>query len=220
LARIILGFVLAPLGLVFLSGWATPIELAVTYGICIVCGVPLFLLFRWLRWLHWWQVTIGGVLCAIPIVILYFQVNPYHIEIYGPANTIALLADGAAIALVFWWVAIFRNEDFTGISSAIPWSMLALPPVIACGVFVHHAFVPELVLGHVAGITGFARVSPTSQVVVQLDTGPTVLARIPDDWSSRLSEGKEVYLDKRRTLALTSDTYWVITCKQSLDCRD
>jgi hypothetical protein len=57
--------------------------------------------------------VLGTQACALPVVLLYlFSSHGYHATIYGPLNSLMLLALGAVLGLVFWFAGIFRNPAF------------------------------------------------------------------------------------------------------------
>lgn len=112
-SRIVLGFLLAPLlpafyaTMFFAQPWAFPIGLALSYPAALLFGLPLFLAFRSQGWLKWWHMTLCGLLCAVPLLLLYWQVGqPPHLEAFGLLNALVLEAWGGFAGLSFWLLAI------------------------------------------------------------------------------------------------------------------
>ena len=112
-ARVVLGFILAPLlpafyaAMFFAQPWAFPIGLALSYPAALLFGVPLFLLCRHKGWMGWWQMSLCGLLCALPLLLLYRHVGtPPHLEAFDLFNALVLEAWGAFTGLCFWLLAI------------------------------------------------------------------------------------------------------------------
>lgn len=112
-SRLMLGFALAPMlpafysALFFAQPWAFPIGVALAYPTALLLGLPLFLGLRRQGWLSWWQLSMGGTLCALPLVLLYWQVGtPPHLEAFDWLNGLSLAAWGGFSGLSFWLLAI------------------------------------------------------------------------------------------------------------------
>ena len=112
-SRIVLGFVLAPLlpafyaTMFFAQPWAFPIGVALSYPAALLFGLPLFFAFRRKGWLTWWHMSLCGLLCTLPLVILYWQIGtPPHLEAFGLVNALILAAWGAFAGLAFWLLSI------------------------------------------------------------------------------------------------------------------
>ena len=112
-SRIALGFALAPMlpafynAMFFGQPWAFPIGAALSYPIALLLGLPLFMSFRRRGWLSWWQISLGGVLCALPLVLLYRHVGtPPHLEAFDWINGLSLAGWGGFSGLSFWLLAV------------------------------------------------------------------------------------------------------------------
>jgi hypothetical protein len=113
ISRVLLGFVLAPLlpafyaALFFAQPWAFPIGLCLSYPAALVFGVPLFFGFRRMAWLAWWQMSLCGMISAVPLVLLYWQLGaPPHLGAFDPLNAVVLEGWGGFTGLSFWLLAI------------------------------------------------------------------------------------------------------------------
>ena len=112
-SRILLGFILAPFlptfyaALFFAQPWAFPIGLCLSYPAALLFGVPLFLGFRRMGWLAWWQMSLGGLLCTVPLLLLYWQMGaPPHLGGFDLFNALVLEGWGAFAGFSFWLMAI------------------------------------------------------------------------------------------------------------------
>ncbi len=118
--RVVLGFVVAPAVVpIVTTALSRPSEIAflslplfVSYGCSLLFGIPGFLFFRRLGWLTWWQVTLGGIACVTPLLLLYVVLSsPLNIQLYGLHNGSVLAGCSAVTALAFWVTAIWRNPS-------------------------------------------------------------------------------------------------------------
>jgi hypothetical protein len=119
-SRIVLGFVLAPMlpafyaALFFAQPWAFPIGVCLSYPAALLVGLPLFLGCRRLGWLAWWQMSLCGLLTAVPLELLYWQLGaPPHLGAFDPLNALALAGWGAFAGLSFWLLAIAGKTPIT-----------------------------------------------------------------------------------------------------------
>ena len=100
-----------------------PILIAVLIAsvvITVLVALPAFLLMRYMGWLQWGYACIAGMLAGLLVA-----------QFLGGGKADHLVAMGGAIGLSMWWVGIFRNPQFPGVSIRIPWSMAALLPFVA-----------------------------------------------------------------------------------------
>ena len=76
-----------------------------TVGATVFVGVPLFAWFRGRGWLKSWQVVVGGAVAgaaaSLPFLVTGWRGLLFFAAVFS--------AVGAAHALVFWLVAVFRN---------------------------------------------------------------------------------------------------------------
>jgi hypothetical protein len=124
--RLITAFLLAPAAVVlalailmsFGSTRASPaafmfFALPIAYLSASAFGAPLFWYFRKSGWLAWWQVTLGGIACALPCALVLTVGNPGALaKIDGLVVPLLCLAVGGTVAIVFWAIAIRNNARF------------------------------------------------------------------------------------------------------------
>jgi len=185
-----------------------PLLLVVMYFFTAIAAIPIFFLFRKLRWLHWWQVGAAGLIIAGIFVFLYLIIaNPYHIEIAGIANSSTILAVGFAVAIIFWLIGIYRNQEFSYISGRLPWGLIIVTIVIIIlygGI--QRVFESRDTQGEVIQIMNTTPTKPTA--LVKLETGEVINARLY--CVGKLTPGRKVYLESRAGFPSLKRMYWVI----------
>jgi hypothetical protein len=72
------------------------------------------------------------------------------------------------IALLFWWLGLFRNSEFPSVPTSLPWSMLLVVPLALGGFWLYRSFDPTFFQGRVIAVKGDA---PTREVTVRLSNG-------------------------------------------------
>jgi hypothetical protein len=78
----------------------------VSYASAALFGIPIYLSFRRRGWLKLWQVALGGAICAIPFVVVWFWGNLAGVAYpSGIFVLMAALVSGSLIALAFAWLA-------------------------------------------------------------------------------------------------------------------
>jgi hypothetical protein len=84
-----------------------PIGLALAYASTLLFGIPLVMFFDRQGVREWWMYIVGGVLCALPTILLYaFVPPPEHFLPFGPIPALGLLFWGGASGIVFWMIGI------------------------------------------------------------------------------------------------------------------
>ncbi|MDR3416248.1 MAG: hypothetical protein P4L83_08680 [Nevskia sp.] len=112
--RVVLAFFLTPMlpgfyaTIFFAQPWAFPIGALVSYPAMLLCGVPLFLLARHRNWLAWWQMALCGMVCAVPVALLYrhFGTPPHLDEAFDWINAVELGCWGGFAGVSFWLLAV------------------------------------------------------------------------------------------------------------------
>lgn len=114
--RLIFAFVLAPL-VGSLAIWAAKgslhslkVSSLIAYSMALIFWLPMLLVLRRRQWLKWWQVTLGGLLGAIVLILLYRLVSPDHFEKFGAFNSLLFAGGGMLVGIAFWSVGIAGNE--------------------------------------------------------------------------------------------------------------
>jgi hypothetical protein len=124
LLRIAAGLVLAPFaGLVLFVMFAAEFNPAgdnygfgfaatVAYVITLVLGVPTLIAFNLLKLSRWWQYCLGGAAIGIVgIILVTFQPHDWPRINNEPVQLMSSALLGAASALIFWLVAVFRRRQ-------------------------------------------------------------------------------------------------------------
>jgi hypothetical protein len=75
---------------------------------------------------------------------------------------------GTLMAIVFWWLGLYRNKNFPAVPAALPYGMLFLIPIALAGVLLHRSFNPTFASGRIIAVKGDA---PSREVSVRLSSG-------------------------------------------------
>jgi hypothetical protein len=92
----------------------------VSVSITVVIAVPVFLFMRHKGWLQWGHALLAGMLAGALVTLLL-----------GGNKADQVIAVGGAFGLLVWWVGVFRNPNFPGVSGRMPWSMGMVVPLAA-----------------------------------------------------------------------------------------
>jgi hypothetical protein len=118
--RLWMAFALAPLlsgfyPAIFLGEPAVlPIGLVLAYVSAGLFGLPLVLVFERRYWRAWWHFAIGGLICALPTLLLYAVLrSPEHLQPFGLFPALGLLFWGCTSGLVFWLLAVAGETPVT-----------------------------------------------------------------------------------------------------------
>lgn len=217
MARAITALFLVPFSASILFGPLSILAAIILLGVAAVFAFPLFIWFVQKRWLRLWQVTGGGLACALPAVIYEQTHGPstYH-EINGPANLVLFLGLGAAIAAGFWLTGLFRNPWFPSVPREFPTrTASALGALGFMATWLYIAWSPTYVGGRIVagGVPpGFVS-SIASEVTLRIGDGDLVTARVPHAMPLPVRDGDCVFALRRRSLNVLDDRYWVTSFK-------
>ena len=127
LLRIVAGLVIAPFaGLVLFVIFAAVLNpngdnygfgfaVVIAYLITLVLGVPTLLVFNLLKVSRWWQYCLGGAaIGVVGIILVTFQPHDWPRINNEPVQLVSSALWGAASALIFWLVAVFRPRQGHG----------------------------------------------------------------------------------------------------------
>jgi hypothetical protein len=179
MGRALLSLVLAPVLASLMFGAVAIIVAPMALLLTGVLATPLFFLFKKWGWLRWWHACAVGLLCSVAFSGLFaVSVSPSHVEAFAVRDTLGFLGVGLSIALLFWWLGLFRNSSFPAVPVSMPWSMLALVPIVTAGYLLYRALDPVFVQGRVIEVSGEV---PMRQVTVHLSSGAVVPTRFFDD---------------------------------------
>jgi len=177
--RVRIALIAAPVIVSVLFGVFGLIVLPITLLFTGVVALPLFYVFKRRGWLRWWHAFLVGLLCgAIFAVLDTLATSPSHADFFGLADALYFCGVGSLIALLFWWLGLFRNSAFPSVPSSIPWSMLVVIPLALGGFWLHRWFNSTFYQGRVIAVRGKA---PTRETTVRLSTGSIVVTRFDDD---------------------------------------
>jgi hypothetical protein len=87
-------------------------------------------------WLKWWQVGLAGLLCGLAFTPLFDSMSPERLDDFGIQDALIFGGIGTLIAIVFWWLGLYRNRAFPAIPRSVPYAMLILIPLAVSGVLV------------------------------------------------------------------------------------
>ncbi len=120
LRRVVLGFALSPMlpafyaTLFFAQPWCFPYGIALAYPAALLIGLPLYLGLRRRQRLGWWQLSLAGMICAVPAVVAYRVVGtPPHLQPFDWLGAAYLEAWGAFAGLSFWLLAVAGTAPVT-----------------------------------------------------------------------------------------------------------
>ncbi|HSC47374.1 MAG TPA: hypothetical protein VLG68_04755 [Gammaproteobacteria bacterium] len=229
--RVIWGFVIAPLAVLFVDALFTgSFSIALfscieAYLAILVFGIPIFALFSQLKWLRWWHIMLAGTI--VSMAMGWFMDSPaivpnsYVIEMDGTSDLFSGAALGCAMALVFWFVGVFQNKEYPYVSRALPLSPLVITLVlIGISLYVVIATKRPLVQGEITKLLNPVSDKPMAEV--ELDSGKTVDARLLCYRSYTV--GEKVTLSHRSKHPLIPEMYWITTGEskesnqQVMDC--
>lgn len=213
MSKIVWAFILAPVSGLALYGIVTGsmavvmVGFAFVYMLMLVPVLPLVLLCIKLRWVKWWHAGIIGVAIAIAFTwITITASNPYYVEINGIADLFSYVAIGYIIAMVFWAIAVYRNNKFPYVPRGFPWlTLVILIMLTATNRYVGYATHTTQVNGVIVAM--LAPDGPEPMARVKLASGETVQARLM--CYSTYSVGNPVHVDYRSRSMLFRDRYWI-----------
>jgi hypothetical protein len=217
MGRVIAGFLIAPLAFGLLGGSIAIVVVPFMYIFALVIALPLFFLFKRLRWLGLWHAALVGFVTAALCVALDWHVaNPYHTEIYGPTETLAILAIGIGTGVLFWAIAIYRNDALPQLQThwlATAFVGLAL---VTGGYFFHEHLETTDAFGVVENLP--THDAYITDLTVRLESGELISARVMRDTSVHLARNRAVYLQKRNASFSFQKMFWVMGCRDNAFC--
>ena len=141
----------------------------------VVLALPLFFLFVQKKRLSWWHAILAGKFMSqiLPWGWPYGVVGIIH------RNSVLTAGVGISTALLFWWIAVFRNREYPFVSSKLPVSQILFFPVFIFG-FLFHGYLEENLEIHSGRVLSMQHVNPyptpskLCTVTVLLDNGKQV----------------------------------------------
>jgi hypothetical protein len=169
LAPLLVSVLYGPLGLFTVL----PFALLIT----AVMATPLFFLFRSRGWLKWWQVSLAGVLCGVLFATLFDSTSPERLDAFGLDDALNFGGVGTLMAIVFWWLGLYRNKNFPAVPAALPYGIF-FDTHCPGGVLLHRSFNPTFASGRIIAVKGDA---PSREVSVRLSSGLMIEASLSRD---------------------------------------
>ncbi len=170
--RVIVALALAPLLVGLLFGWpGVLVVVPWAWLITAAMATPLFFFFRKRGWLKWWQVGLAGLLCGVTFSIVFSGASLERVDAFGIPDALTFGGTGTLIAIVFWWLGLYRNRAFPAIPTSIPYGMLLLIPLAVLGVLWQQSFQTSFATGRIVAVKGEA---PSREVTVRLSNGSVV----------------------------------------------
>ena len=175
--RVVVALALAPLLVSLLFGWpGALLVLPFAWVLTGVLATPLFFFFRRRGWLHWWHAALAGLACGLLFVVLFDSAE--RLDSFGVEDGLLFGGVGLLIAIIFWWLGLFRNAAFPGVPASIPYSMIVLIPLVALAFPLRSSLDPTFAEGRIIAVNGQA---PSREVTVRLSNGPVVETRLLHD---------------------------------------
>jgi hypothetical protein len=179
MSRALLSLLLSPVLVSLLFGAGAALVLPIALLATGVLATPFFFLFRSLGWLRWWHAVTVGFVCGVVFSAAFDLGTSWaRVDAFGAQDAIWFGGVGAFIALVFWWLGVFRNPAFPTVPVSVPWSMFLMVPIAAAGFFLHRSLDPTFFQGRIIAMKGDA---PARQVTVRLSSGADVATHLLDD---------------------------------------
>lgn len=202
--RAILALIGVPLCVSLVFGQWFPVVM-VFLLLPILCAIPLFLLFGRRGWLRCWQVTAAGLAIGVAFAVPMIGDGLYA-RISGPSQLAQFAALGAAIAWAFWWIGLFRNPLFAGVTgTAVRWPLvLAILPALLWAT--SRLYEPASSAAVVLELSSTR--APDRMVQVRLAHGQAVEAETAVQ--PLPTPGNKVLVESRRRLWPTSRYYWLV----------
>lgn len=211
-ARVLVAIVIAPVFGALFFGSVVIFSIPVMLGSAIFFALPLFFLLRKFKWLQWWHALAAGIICSLPFTILYWAVAPtYHFEYAGLLNSLQLVATGALVGVLFWWIGIFRNPAFPYVSPRPPKGMLVLLPVALLGAWYIHMLEPHDSKGRVLDVLESPSYSTHTygRVSMRLQDGKRVVGLLPEGLDVPTPVGLCFSLSERWSATLSEKVYFL-----------
>ncbi len=170
--RVIAALALAPVLVCLFFGWpGMLLALYFAWLVTAIVATPLFFFFRKRNWLRWWQVALAGLLSGVTFSILFAAPSLERLDAFGIQDALTFGGTGTMIAIVFWWLGLYRNSAFPSIPSSIPYGMIVLVPIMVLGVLWHQSFHPTFATGRIVAVKGEV---PSREVTVRLSNGSVI----------------------------------------------
>lgn len=84
------------------------VALPVAYVCALVVGLPIYQLLKRFRLMGWPYFIIGGVICSVPGMLLFYKDNAHYV--YSLQMLASFAALGGIGGIIFWWLAIRSPE--------------------------------------------------------------------------------------------------------------
>jgi len=129
MSRLAVATFIAPLPTCFFWGRYFLLAYVAILLFTVVLALPLFFFFEKKKRLSWWHATLAGLLMSQILPLGW----PDGIDSVIHRNSVLTAGIGISTALLFWWIAIFRNPEYPFVSSKLPISQIFVVPVFVFG---------------------------------------------------------------------------------------
>ena len=176
--RIIGGITVAAVLIASTFGFYGALAFPVVFVAGLALGAPCFLGLRKLGYLSWWHAALAGVLCAVPLVLIYLGINPGHTQHVGLYNSVYAVWMGFVGGVVVWMVAIFRNREYPEHWS-FPRSILVVLPIMLAFFAYRTELEPEYLYGCIVGYEAAENPTPWEHAYAKVELSNGIVTPMP-----------------------------------------
>jgi hypothetical protein len=206
--RIVGGITIATGLIAATFGFYGVLTFPVVFVVGLVLGIPCFLVLQKFGYLSWWYAALAGVLCAVPLVLIYLGMNPGHTRHVGLYNSVYAVFMGFVGGVVVWMVAIFRNREYPEHWS-FPKSILVVLPIILVFFAYRAKLEPEYLYGCIVGYEAAENPTPWEHAYAkfELSNGIVTLMPLTVGYSNLEIVGNCAWYSRKRNASLAGFNY-------------
>ena len=125
-------------------------------SVTAIFAVPLFFYLKKIKRLQWWHAVLSGLLVCMPVLLLP---TTHGVDDFLHRNNVLTVGIGTITALIFWWVAVFRNSEYSFVSYSMPVGQIILLPIFVFGVYFHN-YLDEIQGIHQGRVLSVQKINP------------------------------------------------------------
>jgi hypothetical protein len=137
-------------------------------------------------------------------------------QIYGPTETLAILAIGIGTGVLFWAIAIYRNDALPQLQSHRLATAFVGAALVTGGYFFKEHLKTTDAFGVVKNLP--THDAYITDLTVRLDSGELISAGVMHDTSIHLAKDRAVYLQMRNASFSSQKMFWVMGCRDNASC--